>query len=59
MNTRASVPGTVMVYIILLIAGMIILIILFQLFTPYKITSLLGGLFNSSSKFTNSSGRLT
>jgi VanZ family protein len=59
MNTRASVPGTVMVYIILLIAGMIILIILFQLFTPYKITSLLDGLFNSSGKFTNSSGRLT
>lgn len=48
MDSKASVEGGILIYILLAIAGIIIIIIVLQLFTPYKFTNLINIFINSS-----------
>ncbi|MCW1301763.1 MAG: hypothetical protein OH316_01345 [Candidatus Parvarchaeota archaeon] len=48
MYSKGSVEGAVLVYIVILIVMIIIIIFVLQVFTPYKITNLVGELLNSS-----------
>ncbi len=48
MDSKASVEGALLMYILLAIAGIIIVIIILQIFTPYKISGLINVFMNSS-----------
>jgi len=49
MDNKGSVEGGIIIYILLVIAGIVIIIVLLELFTPYKITNLINIFINSSS----------
>ena len=48
LGRRGAVEGSVLLYIILIVVGAFILIIILQIFTPYKITDLFKPLFSAS-----------